>query len=585
MEPTDQIQRVPDDAALLRTFIADHSEVAFSGIVARHGPMVLGVCRRILQNSADADDAFQATFLLLSMKAKNVRQPELLGRWLHGAATRIAVSLRRSQQRQQSRERSFMNFFRSFNGPRHEDVDLKLTLDEQVAKLPDNQRAAFVCCYVQGLTKREAAQKLNCPDSTVTLRLKQARELIRRRLGSSDAVASDKSLAAILIPVAVSIALQSSTAKAGALASSGKLGAGGAASGKAVSLAKSTYTALFAAKLKLMASLVLATALMATAAAVTTTTLTGSSPTSSSSPSNPATAPATQQAGAALTIVTVPNRFSRVNVDLIKYASRNGMPADLNELNFKADDIDYLGIKGVRLDLLRNPDSIALIAQKPPEGDDGPIYVGFASGRVASVAQARAQQYLERSRAAMKIAATGHVADLKYPTSPPLTQHRSVPLPPEVREALIQNASRLSPLTITLTKVGQSALPMKQAMATYYVPRVFFDPYRARIIWQDGKRYARGELSDGSVREAAFDGEVITLAHGPPHPELLRQPLLKLTPGSMVFAGGFLEQAGIHLPVTAAEVRAGKVVPELMLQLQSGLTLISVGTTPSTIGR
>ena len=539
--------------------------------------MVLGVCRRILKNSADADDAFQATFLLLSMKAKVIRDPEFLGNWLYGVATRIAVSLRRSRQRQQSRERSFMNFFRGLKTPRYQDVDLKLTLDEQVAKLPDKLRAAVVCCYVQGFTKREAARKLNCPDSTVTFRLKQARELLRRRLEASDAMVSEKSLASLLVPVAVSMSLLSSTSKAAtAVVSSGKLAAGGAASGKAVGLAKSTHKALFAGKLKLTASLVLATTLMSTGAAVTTTTLRQSSLTSNASPSTRPTTPATQPV-THVTVIGGPNRFTRINVDLINYASQHGFPADLKELNYKADDIDYVGIKGVQYDLLRNPDSVALIAQKPVEGYDGPIVVGFASGRVAMSAQASAQQHLERARAAMKIAATGQVADLKYPTSPPLTQHASVALPPEVRAALTQNASRLSPLAITLTKVGQSALPMKQAMATYYIPRVFFDPYRAKIIWQDGKRYAWGELSDGSVREAAFDGEIITLAHGPPHPELLRQPLSKLPPRSMVFAAGFLENVGTHLPVTAAEVRAGKAVPEIPQNLHLGMTLTSVG--------
>ena len=96
------------DAQLLRLFIDKHDEAAFACLVSRHGPMVLGVCRRVLRSHADADDAFQTTFLLLAMKAATVHQPELLGNWFFGVATRTALGIRRVSARRIAQEEQIM---------------------------------------------------------------------------------------------------------------------------------------------------------------------------------------------------------------------------------------------------------------------------------------------------------------------------------------------------------------------------------------------------------------------------------------------------------------------------------------------
>src|SRR5580693_8617992 len=97
-----------DDTALIRRFVASRDQDAFAILVERHGPMVLGVCRRILRNHADAEDAFQATFIVLALKAHSIRDPRLIGNWLFGVATRIAGIARRANARRATREEQFM---------------------------------------------------------------------------------------------------------------------------------------------------------------------------------------------------------------------------------------------------------------------------------------------------------------------------------------------------------------------------------------------------------------------------------------------------------------------------------------------
>ena len=183
-EPTEPIT---DDAALLQGFVTDHNETAFAALVGRHGPMVLGICRRILRNPSDADDAFQATFLLLALKAKRISHPELLGNWLFGVATRTSIGIRRADQRRVVQERRLMRILRPRYASETNDADLRMTLDEQISRLPEKLRRVLVCCHLEGLTKREAAERLKIPDSTITLRLKQAREMLKQRLAGKGA--------------------------------------------------------------------------------------------------------------------------------------------------------------------------------------------------------------------------------------------------------------------------------------------------------------------------------------------------------------------------------------------------------------
>ena len=164
---------------LLERFLARRDQAAFEALVARHGPMVLGVCRRILADPHDIEDAFQATFLILVRKARAIRDRELLGPWLYGVARRVANRARADASRRRTRERSGAEEA-AMESPGVRDPDeLRAVLDEELGRLPEKYRAPLVLCYLEGLTHDEAALRLRCPVGTVRSRMTRARETLR----------------------------------------------------------------------------------------------------------------------------------------------------------------------------------------------------------------------------------------------------------------------------------------------------------------------------------------------------------------------------------------------------------------------
>src|SRR5260370_6721007 len=172
----------PDDAQLLERFIALHDEAAFETLVRRHGPMVLGVCRRLLDDRQDAEDAFQVTFLVLIRKAKSLRKRELVANWLYGVAYRTAMKARTVSARRQAREKQMLE--EPVTKPDEAAVwrDLRPLADEELQRLPAKYRVPVILCYLKGKTFEEAAQELGWPAGTVSGRLARARELLRTRL-------------------------------------------------------------------------------------------------------------------------------------------------------------------------------------------------------------------------------------------------------------------------------------------------------------------------------------------------------------------------------------------------------------------
>lgn len=168
------------DGELLRSYLVRGDEAAFEALVRRHGPMVRGVCRRVLRNDADADDAFQAVFLILLRKAESLATRAILGDWLHGVAYRTALKARTAAARRQIQER---------RTARSEAIHDKETqpdwlplLDREIERLPQKYRLPVLLCDVQGRTRKEAAQQLGWPEGTVSGRLSRARALLARRL-------------------------------------------------------------------------------------------------------------------------------------------------------------------------------------------------------------------------------------------------------------------------------------------------------------------------------------------------------------------------------------------------------------------
>lgn len=177
------------DAQLLELFLSERDQIAedaFATLVDRHGPMVLGVCRRILACEHAAEDAFQATFLILARKAALIGRREHVGSWLHGVAIRTAKEAKRREARQIARERRLMNQFKTEvqDAPEddHSRRETLRMLDEEMESLPSQYRTAMIACEIQGKSRRDAAAMLGLPEGTLSTNLARGRKLLRERL-------------------------------------------------------------------------------------------------------------------------------------------------------------------------------------------------------------------------------------------------------------------------------------------------------------------------------------------------------------------------------------------------------------------
>src|SRR5262249_9050628 len=177
--------RLPEDETdgdLLRRFTAEQDRQAFEVLVRRHGPLVLGVCRRVLQQEQDAEDAFQATFLVLAKKAASICNTGAVGSWLYGVAQRTARAAKRAASRRhvhEARARAAPPPDPSWEAAWPE---VQKGLDDEIGRLPDRLRAPFLLCHLEGLGRAEAARQLGLTEGTVWSRLAQARKLLRGRL-------------------------------------------------------------------------------------------------------------------------------------------------------------------------------------------------------------------------------------------------------------------------------------------------------------------------------------------------------------------------------------------------------------------
>jgi RNA polymerase sigma factor (sigma-70 family) len=170
------------DAQLLGHFVASRDDAAFAALVAAHGPMVMSVCRHVLSDPNDVEDAFQATFLVLARKARSVRTAGSLGAWLHRVAHRVAVEANRDAVRRRARERRAVVKSASDRKGGCVPDDIGPALHEELARLPEKFRRPVVLCYLEGKTQEEAAAELRWSGATLRRRLAGARERLRTRL-------------------------------------------------------------------------------------------------------------------------------------------------------------------------------------------------------------------------------------------------------------------------------------------------------------------------------------------------------------------------------------------------------------------
>ena len=234
------------DGPLLDAFLNGDSE-AFAALVRRYAGLVFGACRRVLRHTQDAEDAFQATFLVLARRAADVWPREAVGAWLFGVAHRVALKARATRAKRDSRETQ-LGETPAPPAP-HPDFDLAETVQRVVAKLPDVYRAAVVACDLEGLSRKCAAERLGWSEGTLSGRLARARQLLAKRLAHLGA--SVPALAVALGPVPA--------ARAEAVQSAIDLSAGTAVSAPVLALSQGVVHGMFATKLKLAVAAVLAT--------------------------------------------------------------------------------------------------------------------------------------------------------------------------------------------------------------------------------------------------------------------------------------------------------------------------------------
>jgi len=212
------------DAQLLERFFKSRDEAAFAVLVARHGPLVLGVCRRILADENDVHDAFQATFLVLVKKGAALRQADRLANWLYGVASRTARKFKALAARRARCERQASTMTTSSPVGEMTFEQLRAILDEEIAQLPDKYALPLVLCYLEGKTNAEAAAQLGWPEGSMSRRLSKAREMLRSRL-SRRGLALSVVLMAAMFPnsafATVPVQLAKATVAAGALVAKG----------------------------------------------------------------------------------------------------------------------------------------------------------------------------------------------------------------------------------------------------------------------------------------------------------------------------------------------------------------------------
>jgi RNA polymerase sigma factor (sigma-70 family) len=245
------------DGELLARFLSSRDDNTLAALVRRHAPMVWGVCSRLLHNHHDAEDAFQATFLVLVRKAANVPR-QAVANWLYGVARQTAVRLRALAAKRGRRQTQVVNMPEP-TVAEVRDADLQSMLDEELSRLPDHYRGVIVLCDLEGMTRKEAARQLGIPEGSVASRQARARVMLAKRLTRRGVVFSGASVSAVLSAGARSAsasappALVASTIKAASLLAAGR--AAGVVSAKVAALTEGVLKTMLLNKLTATKSL------------------------------------------------------------------------------------------------------------------------------------------------------------------------------------------------------------------------------------------------------------------------------------------------------------------------------------------
>jgi RNA polymerase sigma factor (sigma-70 family) len=259
------------DHQLLQRFVAQQDEGAFEALVLRHGSMVLGVCRRVLRHEQDAEDAFQATFLVFARKAGSIRKQGSLSSWLHAVAQRVAGKARAAALRRAAREREERPVTEEGNLEVVTWRELRAVLDAELPRLPEEWRAPLVLCYLEGQTRDEAAQRLGWTRSTFRKRLERGRELLRHRLARRGLTLSAGLFATLLAGPVASAALVNDVVRAA-------LGQQTLRSARAATLAEGVLRTMTPGRLRIATAALFLATVLATGARVLSSHQPGDAP-------------------------------------------------------------------------------------------------------------------------------------------------------------------------------------------------------------------------------------------------------------------------------------------------------------------
>jgi RNA polymerase sigma factor (sigma-70 family) len=241
------------DGQLLECFVSRHEAAAVEALVGRHGPMVWGVCRRVLRNHHDAEDAFQATFLVLVRKAASIIPRAMVANWLHGVAYQTALKARAIAAKKREREKQVSVMPEPHVVEPDRWTDLQLLLDQELSKLPEKYRVVVLLCDLEGKTRKEAARQLGCPEGTIAGRLARARVMLAKRLARRGLAVSGGVLAGVLMQNVASgcvpAPILSATIQAASLVATGQLAAG-VISAKVAALTEGVLKTMLVTKLR-----------------------------------------------------------------------------------------------------------------------------------------------------------------------------------------------------------------------------------------------------------------------------------------------------------------------------------------------
>ena len=248
------------DEQLLNDYLVQREEVFLAALIRKHSRMVWGVCRRVLSNHHDAEDAFQATFLVLVRKAPCIASPHLLANWLYGVAHQTAIKARATAAKRRTREMQPVQMpERAIEPPVWN--ELQPLLDQELSRLPDKYRSAIVLCELEGKTRREAAGQLGVPEGTLAARLARGRLMLAKRLsrcglaisGGALSLALSQGLACAAVPTST----VASTIKATSLFASGSVASKALIPLKVIALAEGVMKAMIVTKAKMIAATLL----------------------------------------------------------------------------------------------------------------------------------------------------------------------------------------------------------------------------------------------------------------------------------------------------------------------------------------